>query len=72
MMAKRQSPMLTIQTAIFIKRIAWLEVHGQHIEANALRDLAAWFTPPYRVDEDAVQRHIAEMVAARDKPPRLD
>jgi hypothetical protein len=67
-----KSPILTVTTATLLQRIAWLEFNGQHIEANALRDLTAWFTPPYRVDEAVVQRHIAEMVEARDKPPRLD
>lgn len=68
----KKLPTLTIPADTFTKRIAWLEFHGHHIEANALRDLAAWFTPPYRVDETVVQRHIDELAAARDKPPRLD
>lgn len=67
-----KSPTLTMPAATLLQRIAWLEFHGHHIEANALRDLAAWFTPPYRIDEDEVQRHIADLAAARDRPPRLD
>ena len=65
-------PTLTIPEATLLQRIAFLEFHGFHTEANALRDLAAWFTPPYRVDEAMVQAHIAALRADRDKPRRLD
>lgn len=67
-----KSPVLTMSVSTLLLRIAWLEANGHPIEAKTLRDLAAWFTPPYRVDEAAVQGYIAEMIAARDKPRRLD
>lgn len=44
-------------------RVAWLQRHGAHQEANALRELAAWFEPPIRIDEAKVDRRVAELEA---------
>lgn len=59
-MKKRDT--LTITVGTFIDRVAWLQWRGAYQEANALRELGAWFTPPYRVDEHAVEERVARYI----------
>lgn len=69
-MMARQRKELTITVEAFVKRSAWLEWQGRRVEANALRDRAAWFNPIYRVDEQAVQAQIEELQRHTAKPPQ--
>lgn len=60
-MSKRKEPkMLTISEQAFYDRVAWLVWHGAYQEANALRELAAWFQPPMRIDESRIERRVAK------------
>lgn len=52
-----------LPVAKLYERVAWLQRHGAHQEANALRELAAWFEPPIRIDEAKVDRRMAELEA---------
>jgi hypothetical protein len=62
-MAKKQEPeILTITVQAFYDRIAWLMWHGCYQEANTLRELAPWFTPPLRIDEDRVYRRVLKYI----------
>ena len=60
-MSKRKEPeTVSIPVAKFYDRVAWLVWHGAHQDANALRELAAWFEPPIRIDENLSLIHISE------------
>ena len=69
-MTKRKE--LTITVERFVGQVAWCEWQGQHREAAALRELAKWFDPPYRINEADVQARIAELQRHASKPPLLD
>lgn len=58
-----------LPVAKLYERVAWLQWHGAHQEANALRELAAWFDPPIRIDEGRVDQLVAELAAP---DPRFD
>lgn len=53
-----------LPVARLYERLAWLQWHGAYQEANAVAELAAWFVPPVRIDEDRVARLVAELAAA--------
>ena len=66
-MAKKAEPeLVTMAVSTFYDRLAWLVWRQAYQEANTLRELAAWFTPPIRVDEDRVDRRVAEYIAEAD------
>ena len=63
-MSKRKEPeTVSIPVAKFYDRVAWLVWHGAHQDANALRELAAWFEPPITVDEGRIERRVAMFIS---------
>ena len=60
-MAKHDTVTLSVDR--FYDRLAWLVWKGMNQEANALRDFAAWFEPPIRIDERRVDRRVAKYSA---------
>lgn len=66
-MSKKQPVMLTIDAAVYYKRLAWLMRNGAYQEANALRELAQWFDPPFRVDERRIEQEIARQNDAAER-----
>jgi hypothetical protein len=63
-MTKRKDPeTVTITVAAFYDRIAWLQWHACYQEANALRELAPWFTPALRIDEARVEKRVLKYIA---------
>ena len=68
-MGKRKNPpeaaVLTVAT--LHERIAWLQWRGCHQEANTVAELAAWFTPPIRIDESEIERRVAELEAIAER-----
>ena len=63
----KQSETVSITVTAFYDRIAWLMWHGAYQEANALRGLAPWFTPPLRIDEAQVDRRLTKYIADAER-----
>lgn len=67
-MKQKQVTEVTLQVDEFYKRLGWLVWQGHVDQANALRDFAAWFHPPIRVDETRVQQCAAQLAADAKRP----
>ena len=61
----KEAAVLTVAT--LHERIAWLQWRGAYQEANTVAELAAWFTPPIRVDEKEIERRMAELAAISER-----
>ena len=63
----KQPETITITVATFYDRLAWLHWHGAYQEANAVAALAAWFDPPFRVDDARVERRVAKYITDAER-----
>lgn len=62
-MSKRKQPeTMSIKVSHYYDRLAWLQWRGCYQEANALRELAAWFDPPLRIDESRVDQRVQQYI----------
>jgi len=62
-MSKRKQPeTVSIAVSRYYDRLAWLQWRGCYQEANALREFAAWFEPPLRIDENRVDQRVQQYI----------